>query len=341
MKRKAISLAKNISLAISSLILFILLLEGGAYLINQSHSKGYYEPDVRNSLGLRDPREPAEIHGRDVILVLGDSFTYGTGVSYQDSYPASLEKKLKELYVDNDYIVINAGDPGLDTQLTYKRLLETFGEYKPKHVIIGFTPGDIIQNRIAYDQAQTESSIEKSGPAIEHPGRDQTTQDIIYERERDFPLLVMIRSYLTINSNIARVLAFYYKNYLIKYIKPPESLLNMSVGSDNEQEFEITAKFLDEIHSYLSERGAQMILLNVIPLFRFDEHPYSHINKALKEYAETRNIHFINPLDVFSRYNSADLWVSMGDGHYNAKANSIMAGVIKDYLVENDLIAHR
>lgn len=340
MKKKVVSLAKNILLAICSMIFFILILEGGAYLIIQSYSRGYYDPDARNSLGLRDPREPSEVRNKKVILILGDSFTYGTGVKYLDSYPAQLEKKLKAERPDNDYVVINAGSPGMDTQLAYRRLVEIFKYYEPEYVIVGFTSGDIIQNRIAYEHSRRASLKKRTGLVTNIAWAGNDMQDTIHEREKDMPILILIRSYLMINSNAAKIIAYYYKNYLIKYVKPPESLLNMSVGPDNEEEFEITARFLDKINIFLSGRGIKMVLLHVIPLFRFDSHPYDHINNALKNYADSRNVYFVNPFDAFSEYNSADLWVSMGDGHYNAKANGIMADILKNFFIENNLIAN-
>jgi hypothetical protein len=49
---------------------------------------------VTNSLGIRDFRPPHESEGKEQILILGDSFTFGYGVALEESYPGALETLL-------------------------------------------------------------------------------------------------------------------------------------------------------------------------------------------------------------------------------------------------------
>ena len=99
-----------------------------------------------------------------------------------------------------------------------------------------------------------------------------------------------------------------------------------------------TATAAPIVNEYLTERNSQMILLSVIPLVRFDAYPYHHINDVLRDYAESRKTYFINPLKAFSEYRSANLWVSMADGHYNAKENQAIAGLVKDLLIDSGFL---
>ena len=67
-----------------------------------------------NSLGFRGP----EIYGKKPrttrIVCLGGSTTYGTGLDYQDTYPAILQEKLDKNFGIGSFEVINAGEPGLN-----------------------------------------------------------------------------------------------------------------------------------------------------------------------------------------------------------------------------------
>lgn len=64
-----------------------------------------------NSQGLRSNRELSETKPENTIRVLciGDSFTYGTGVDNEYTYPAILSEYLEKQYPDKNIEVINAG----------------------------------------------------------------------------------------------------------------------------------------------------------------------------------------------------------------------------------------
>lgn len=333
MKKRLISLLKNSLLVILSTVIFLLILEGIAYLILKKSSTGYYEKDFENTLGLRDPRQPSEIYSNEVILILGDSFTYGVGVKCQESYPVQLEKNLNITFPNRDIVVINGGSPGFDTQMEYSKLKRIYDYYQPKYVIIGFHSGDIFQNQIAFREIG-EVPLEQEARVIT---KDEML-NIIKNREKDLPKLFLLKNYLNQISNTARVFTYYYKNYLIRYIRPPQDVKAMRSGPEYSKEFDATEYFLDEIHTFLSAKNTKMIVLLIIPLIRFDAYPYEHINDAIKKYAESRNIYFIDPLDAFSKYKSSSLWASMNDDHYNAKANSVIAEVLKDFFVDNKLL---
>ena len=82
-----------------------------------SHSSVEYRVDFSiNRQGIRDPREFEKPKPEDVlrILLLGDSFAMGYGVSYEDSVPARLESALRDLY-DRPVEVINLAVSGFGT----------------------------------------------------------------------------------------------------------------------------------------------------------------------------------------------------------------------------------
>jgi hypothetical protein len=67
-----------------------------------------------NSLGLRGPEIGSKKPGTVRIMCLGASTTYGDNLSYQDTYPVHLQKKLVQSIGFGGYEVINAGQPGFD-----------------------------------------------------------------------------------------------------------------------------------------------------------------------------------------------------------------------------------
>jgi len=74
----------------------------------------YYTIIKTNSIGLRSDVEYAldKPENTERILVVGNSFTFGTGVNNSNTWCKLLEDKLNE-DGDVDYEVINAGKPGI------------------------------------------------------------------------------------------------------------------------------------------------------------------------------------------------------------------------------------
>ncbi len=70
------------------------------------------------------------------ILCLGDSFTYGEGVGYKESYPAQLEQQLNQGAEQKKFIVFNRGIPGNNSSMVLKKLWVDINTYKPEIALL-------------------------------------------------------------------------------------------------------------------------------------------------------------------------------------------------------------
>ena len=84
-----------------------------------------------------------------VILAFGDSLTFGTGASKDESYPAILETSVNRK-------VINAGVPGELSVQGLKRLPKFLDKYHPDLLILCHGGNDILQK---HDLARAEANI--------------------------------------------------------------------------------------------------------------------------------------------------------------------------------------
>jgi acyl-CoA thioesterase-1 len=84
-----------------------------------------------------------------VILAFGDSLTFGTGASKEESYPAVLETSVNRK-------VINAGVPGELSVQGLKRLPKFLDKYQPALLILCHGGNDILQK---HDLAKAEANI--------------------------------------------------------------------------------------------------------------------------------------------------------------------------------------
>lgn len=102
----------------------------------------YSEPGIAfdlNAEGYRDIDHSLEAEpGVTRVLLLGDSFTVGQGVSQADYYPAVLRN-----YAGDKFEFIIAALPGASTG-DQVRMLETYGcQFEPDVLIVGLVPNDL------------------------------------------------------------------------------------------------------------------------------------------------------------------------------------------------------
>ena len=86
-----------------------------------------------------------------VILAFGDSITYGTGSSREDSYPAVLQQL-------SGLEVVNAGIPGEVTAGGLGRLAATLEEVQPQLMILCLGGNDMLRKK---DLQQAERNLEQ------------------------------------------------------------------------------------------------------------------------------------------------------------------------------------
>jgi lysophospholipase L1-like esterase len=105
---------------------------------------------AHNSVGLRDvehvPRKPEGVFR---ILVLGDSFTYGVGVAFDETYVARLGRLLNERLTGRPTVeMINAGIPRYWPE-PERMFLEHYGlAYEPDIVLVAFVPNDVVDTHV-------------------------------------------------------------------------------------------------------------------------------------------------------------------------------------------------
>jgi lysophospholipase L1-like esterase len=78
------------------------------------------------------------------IVIIGDSFTMGSGVRFEDTYAEQLERLLSERSTGERYEVLNLGLAGLNLYWSVESRLKKIGlRYDPDLIIYGFTINDL------------------------------------------------------------------------------------------------------------------------------------------------------------------------------------------------------
>lgn len=128
MKMKRV-LPKILFISLPSIFVFLLILElclrvGGWVYLWQRHPEAYKEAKVSGSG-----------QNKFTILCLGDSFTFGSGTSSENSYPRQLGRLLRE-NINKDINVINAGRLGNTSSLLLNNFKKDIARYNPGIVIV-------------------------------------------------------------------------------------------------------------------------------------------------------------------------------------------------------------
>lgn len=117
---------QKIFLIVFGLMLAVVLLEIGLRVMKNSN------PSIKDREIVRISLEKDAYN----IFCLGDSYTYGIGAGFENSYPVHLEKILNERWPGQKFKIWNLGVPGCNSTQVLFRLKEIIKSSKPDCVIV-------------------------------------------------------------------------------------------------------------------------------------------------------------------------------------------------------------
>lgn len=118
-------------------------------------TKDFTEHTQTNSQGFRDREITTKKPDTVRIVVVGDSFVFGHGISENEyTYPNQLEIVLKKKFPKKDIEVLNTGVKGYSPDQEYRFITMRLFSLEPDFVIWGINPSDVInllENPSLYD----------------------------------------------------------------------------------------------------------------------------------------------------------------------------------------------
>ncbi|MFC1976629.1 hypothetical protein ACFLXQ_09535, partial [Chloroflexota bacterium] len=132
------------------------------------------KPVVNNRFGFRDRNfdvpKPANVCR---IMVLGDSFTWGSGLTPEERYTNLVETHLNQTFSDKEFEVVNFAEPGWPTVIERDILRDYKELVAPDLIVVGFVYSDT-QPRSALYSIEREKFDKEYGDLINSISRSLT-----------------------------------------------------------------------------------------------------------------------------------------------------------------------
>jgi hypothetical protein len=276
--------------------------------VGRSASGEFAFPRRHNGLGFRDIE-----HSRDKppsvfrILGLGDSFAYGIGAAFQDTFLYRLESKLnRRAGLHPKVEIVKAGIPAAFPE-TQRVLLQHEGlAFHPDLVLVAFLPNDVIDTAAGLGALQLTSGG--------------------YLRSREAAVFGEAGTFLYLHSHLGRLLLGRYVAWRrVRDYRWPEVYRE---GGFHEQDWREVERQYEAMLTLVRGTGARMVLVH-IPQQNLSAPDASYPSERLGRWSAAHGVAFVDTLPALrqaARRKKSLYWPK--DGHCTAEGYRVIANVI-------------
>ncbi|MEK6855098.1 MAG: SGNH/GDSL hydrolase family protein [Nanoarchaeota archaeon] len=242
------------------------------------------------------------------IAVIGDSFTFGSGIKDVDkTYSKLIESRLNEIS-DKKYEVLNFGLPGKNTKAEIEILEESALKYNPDVIILGYVLNDFVN----VDEKVAYSSYITVVPFF------------------GFWLRNFFYSYAFVELKINKIL----ESLNFKVSETQKILLEF----ESERNKDYNKNLFRELSEIAKKEDIEVVVVMFPSMSQFDSYPFFLIHEFVSDNSEENNFYFIDLFDFYKNYPEDSIIVSEYDKHPNEFAHEIAAEIILETLINNKII---
>lgn len=237
-----------------------------------------------------DPPAP----GRPVVLVVGDSFTFGEGVRLADTFVARLERAFAHRSPAPCFV--NAGVPGYGTREEAARLPSLLEAYRPAAVLVVAVPNDAVPNDDAHEADDLVRTKDAGAPR--------------------FRLAALLRHVAGVAAQ-RRDAEEWYRSYY--------------VGARRGHADEVRSG-LASMEAAARERGAKYGVALFPLLYRVAARPLADVHDVFRDACAARGTPYLDLTDALAAERDAALWVHPTDQHPSARAHELAAEALVPFV---------
>jgi hypothetical protein len=279
-----------------------------------------------NSRGFRGP-EFERKKGGNVFRVafLGDSFTLGQGVKFEDTYPQAVSAAVTRRDAGSRVRIesYNFGVGGGNLINSFHICsLDVFSTV-PDMVVLGLTLNDVEPTVVMWNTDGNVPVPVRNARALDFFEGAANWMELGAE-SRLATCRILFRALNRIRRS-AKTVEYYRALY----------------GQGNSGWRDRNLQALEAIAERCSKHRIPFRVLILPVFYRFDDYPFEEIHAFLRGFLEDRGIEYVDLLDSFRGMRHEDLWVHRVDPHPNEKAHAIIAGIIVEKVIDPALLPRR
>jgi lysophospholipase L1-like esterase len=273
-----------------------------------------YDAEYRhNSKGFRDTEHSfAKPEGVFRIVGVGDSFTYGQGAQFEETYLYRLEKMLNQRGGNHPEVeIIKAGIPRYFPEAE-RLYLEHYGmKYKPDLILVGFLANDVIDTFLGIDAVTV-------------------SEDGGYLLPKEFG---KIGVWLYFNSHLSRIILHKYRSYKNRRYRFSEVY---KPDGFHEKDWQTVESEFGKMVELAGRAGARVAIIHIPQ--GIDDDSYSYPARRLSRLSQEQGFIFIDVLPAMKQAAGKETLYWEKDGHCNASGYRVIAETVYSYLTENGIV---
>jgi hypothetical protein len=281
-----------------------------------SGSSAEFAFDYRqNSLGFRDiEHDTIKPSGTFRVLGLGDSFTYGIGAAFDETYLAGLQSRLDQRPGQHPKVeIIRAGIPRFYPE-PERILLEHDGlKFHPDLVLVGVLPNDVSDTYLGSGAV----SADRSGFLVTREAR----------------ALGRFGELLTRYSCLARLLL---KTYTGR-VGQPHYWDMFKDGSFHEKDWVKMESEFDRMAHLTDSIGAKLVLIHIPQRGPWTEES-RYLPRRFSAWAEKRGVYFLDVLPAMEHNPAPASLYYPQDGHCTPRGYAVIADTLQQFLSQRHLV---
>lgn len=275
-----------------------------------------------NSHGFRDSEHRWEKPANTIrILGLGDSFTFGWGVSPEETFLKLLEGSLSQR-IGKPVETINTGVPGWGLNQYYLYLRNLGVTYAPDLIVLAYFTDDLagpIQDAIPPNQ-EFKKGLQFKGGLLHY--------------SRLYNFVKSLGNWVRLKNRSARIEYLHNEDVRRADWVKRESYLMTEGGHDRHSMYEqLLAEYLVKIKAVAEGHRADLVIMYIPDIAQLHHPEVQYINRLLQQLAIAQSIPFVDMTPVFERASHPKayyLWPR--DPHTNAKGHLEMAKALTDLI---------
>jgi len=298
--------------------------------VYDGNPRGYFDKDNAvchdtNSLGFRGKdfsvHKPTDTFR---LVFLGDSFTFGEGVWFRDTYSEQVSAVLNEKLQGKaiSFESLNFGVGGYNTSQSLRLFRRIAMKYNPDMVILGYSLNDA--------EPTLFTKPEGAGQHVRRP-RERFVPEGLSENLPPQGLLYKLRT----NRLIWKLI----NNR--KRVSQTVDYYRLLYSPENEA-WKETREALRDISRLCKEMEIPIYVLCFPVLYQLsDDYPFADVHAMIGETVETSGAVFLDLLPYVKGLKSIDLWVHPTDQHPNEKTHMIAAMALAEQILVDERIQGR